>query len=81
MDRNKWNKLILMKYKIRQVCALCQHGKFTIGDWGTCAKHLYEHEKHTDSLRELSISKYGTCDGFEINENARLGVYEGLMDE
>ena len=74
-DDNKFEKLRSVGYGIPGVCRVCQHGQF--GDkteWGTCAKHKYEHRKHAnpDSGRGVSIHVMGTCPEFETDP-VRLG--------
>lgn len=62
------NKRLVLKeidYQIHGVCGLCEHGDFPPGsDWGTCRIHDYDHLKHSDSQRSLSISVYGSCPKF-----------------
>lgn len=67
MDATKRRKLIEVEYSIPGSCGTCVHvrGMEGRGDWGTCAKFTYEHEKHTDSKRNLSVYRYGGCPSFE----------------
>jgi hypothetical protein len=39
--------------------------KATFPMWGVCRKHTYEHEKHTENPRQLSIHLLGSCRFFE----------------
>ncbi len=66
MDANKAAKLAEIGYEIAS-CGLCQHGQFE-GDslWGTCAKFTYEHLKHTDTTRQVSVHSAGNCPSFTI---------------
>jgi hypothetical protein len=68
MDANKLKVLQNLKYHILPVCGLCMYAKFE-NDWGTCRKHEYDHLKHTQQKRNLSIHKFGTCDQFERDDH------------
>lgn len=72
-DENKFAMLDEVCYTIRACCDLCVHGTFIAPGamWGTCAKHTYEHKKHTGKPRQMSISRVGVCKTFEA-EGARL---------
>ena len=62
MDENKRQKLHDIDYSILPCCNFCGHALFKRGTpWGTCAKHTYEHRKHSDSTRQLSIHRFGCC--------------------
>ena len=68
MDANKEEKLKEIGYQVKPCCFLCKHSKFPNKEsgWGTCTKYSYDHIKHSDTERELSINKNGICrDGFE----------------
>lgn len=69
MDKNKLEKLKEISYVIKATCALCKHGNFFPNSyqWGTCKLHQYKHEKHTDSVRQLSIIKSGSCVDFNLD--------------
>ena len=78
MDENKWTKINEVEYKLNQTCMLCRHGYFPLpsNDWGTCKVHKYNHKKHTDSSRYMSIHKSGSCKkDFHIKDNLDLGRY------
>lgn len=80
MDENKLDKLREVGYEIKACCRLCLHGNFApFSDFGTCAKHTYEHLKHTGEPRQLSIHRMGKCntDLFQLNPDkmAELGTY------
>ena len=60
MDENKRQTLKDIGYQIRHVCASCKYANLT-GHWGTCFKHKYQHLKHTDEIRYLSIHSTGHC--------------------
>lgn len=69
MDANKLKVLREVKYRLQKCCGLCTHGWFPKDDWGTCEAHTYEHQKHTEGNRRLSIHKYGSCHLFEAKTN------------
>jgi len=75
MDNNKLKKLRELKYSIRRCCGLCAHAKFNFLDhgdvWGICMIHQYEHLKHTDRIRQLSINQFGYCDSFKWNKHIK----------
>jgi len=73
MDENKRAVLKKLQYKIQPCCFLCSHASLT-GIWGTCSKHAYMHLKHSEALRELSISQVGHCDGFEESSQKILAL-------
>jgi len=70
VDKNKLAKLNEVGYKIRGTCANCKYSTLrfenrTFKLWGTCLKHLYKHEKHTDTDREMSVNHSGNCGDHE----------------
>ena len=68
MDVNKLKVLQEIGYVIKPSCMTCIHGQFK-GTWGTCAAKQYDHLKHSDSRRQLSIHMLGVCkDGYEADE-------------
>lgn len=69
MDQNKLKVLHEIGYKINSSCLTCVHGQFKPStSWGTCAAKQYDHLKHADSRRQLSIHILGVCkDGFEAD--------------
>ena len=73
MDANKLKVLQEEGYKIQKVCALCTHGGFKKNgdEWGLCAIHVYEHLKHSDETRNLSINKFGTCPEFKLSDRQK----------
>lgn len=84
MDENKVDKYKELGYKITKVCGACIHGRFTPHTiWGTCSKYAYEHLKHTDADRQLSIHKYGACPSAEFMPAFvdTLGKYRILTEE
>lgn len=82
MDKNKLKVLQELGYEVRRVCGNCKHGVFPNDSWGTCSVHKYEHQKHCESTRQVSINKYGHCYTHEIDPLAIavLDVY-GLFLE
>jgi hypothetical protein len=61
MDQNKRKQLQVLQYKILPTCGRCVHGDFKDYQWGTCRKHTYQHQKHTEATRQLSIHASGYC--------------------
>jgi len=67
-DENKFDKLSEVGYTVRPCCGLCTHAQFGIFEWGTCAKHTYQHKKHTGDPRQMSINVHGCCkDDFKVS--------------
>jgi hypothetical protein len=83
MDKNKLAELRQIGYRIPKTCGLCKHGVFVgFNEWGSCAVRTYDHLKHTDARRQLSIYKGGSCpDLFEPKPmmDDRLGAYREFM--
>ena len=76
MDGNKLKKLSSINYQLRNCCGRCKYGNFPNNDFGTCSVHTYEHLKHSEKERELSIHKYGICENsFESKEDSQGAVY------
>ena len=61
MDANKLAELRRIGYAVRPSCGLCKHGQFPSDEWGTCAVRVYQHEKHSESTRNLSVHRNGSC--------------------
>ena len=83
MDKNKLGELRRIGYRIPKTCGLCKHGVFVgVNEWGGCAVRTYDHLKHSDSKRQLSIYKGGSCpDLFEPSEQTPniLGAYHEFL--
>lgn len=79
MDNNKLKVLKTINYKISPSCMTCIHGTFKpMTIWGTCAAKQYEHLKHADSKRQLSIHILGKCEtGYkpDLNKIQDLGRF------
>lgn len=76
MDENKRNVLHELGYVIRPTCGLCVRSRIDRGsDWGTCTLHKYVHLKHSNSVRQLSVNRYGTCPNFELDVAIDLGGF------
>jgi len=73
MDENKLQVLKDCNYIIMFCCAICKHGVFKNphSDFGTCAIKTYDHKKHTEPVRQLSVYRYGRCEDcdFELDQN------------
>lgn len=73
MDINKLTKLRELHYQILPTCGMCKHSSFRRdSDFGTCNQYTYQHLKHSDSKRQLSIYRAGHCDGWMRNEDELL---------
>ena len=73
MDANKLTKLSTVDYSIQPSCGLCIYSAFPNNDWGLCAKHAYDHQKH-DGMHKLSIHRLGTCPDFVFSEKKAQGM-------
>lgn len=81
MDANKLKKLKEVGYTIQQACTLCKHSTFPHkSKWGTCDKLTYDHLKHSDSKRHLSIYAFGTCEEFEENKDETVLITKGYQE-
>jgi len=86
MDANKLEVLRRMPYKINKVCGLCAHSEFVSESaWGGCQKHLYDHLKHKEPAKPLSIHMFGTCPAFTMGAGCwalkSLGAYEEFLEK
>lgn len=84
MDENKFKKLKELKYSIRKTCGNCEY--FTNKHpsyFGTCDIHEYQHQKHTNSKRQLSVEKSGNCSYHKWNNSIiiQLGLFEQLRED
>ncbi len=62
MDVNKLDKLKDLGYSISRCCGNCNFAMMNnVQPFGTCQHHSYDHKKHSDTVRELSINRYGAC--------------------
>lgn len=79
MDANKLKVLQDIDYTVQKSCMLCVH--FVGYTWGTCDRHEYEHLKHTERLRELTVHASGICKHFEEDHTARphLGKFAQFL--
>ena len=84
MDANKRDVLIDIGYTIMPACGRCRFKDIDPGkDWGTCKVMSYDHEKHTESRRRLSINRYGHCESFVLDPSEDLqgyGEFKGTYD-
>lgn len=84
MDKNKLQKLKIEKYTILKCCNFCNHSWFSArNDFGVCKIKTYEHEKHTESSRLLSINRYGKCSKhFELDYSkiSKLNHYKEFLE-
>ncbi len=77
MDHNKYLKLLEIGYEIRPVCSTCVHGRFenAYEIFGTCKLHSYQHLKHSQSERELSVFRAGCCQNHEPNPGTEAALH------
>jgi hypothetical protein len=83
MDANKLETLRGIGYKIRRTCGNCAFGRFVEGsDFGLCMIQRYQHLKHTEGDRNLSVNKYGVCPKYTAGlPAATLGPWREFFDE
>jgi hypothetical protein len=87
MDANKLVKLKVIGYQIRRTCGNCVSSTFPNPStaWGTCAAHTYDHLKHSDQARQLSIHRAGHCKDYREHKGAtapiNLGGFAELMEK
>jgi len=67
MDENKLLELRRIGYVVNKSCEFCHYGKFPNDSWGTCYAQTYEHLKHSDKKRYLSIYKGGYCSKYKVD--------------
>lgn len=77
MDENKRLKLVEIGYEIRPTCNTCIYGRFDnlYEIFGTCKKYSYEHLKHSDKKRELSVFKAGSCPEHEMDPGTEAAMH------
>ncbi len=78
IDKNKLSYLHRISYIIPKTCCLCKHGVFVgVNNFGGCAIQTYEHLKHTEAKRQLSIFRGGSCSLWEEGDQTAnvLGAY------
>lgn len=69
MDENKRNKLRLIQYRIVRACGSCANANIqSDSDFGYCVQHQYDHAKHTDNPRQLSIHRLGFCGDYRFDK-------------
>lgn len=80
MDADKERTLIEIGYVIDS-CGVCLFADIAAGqDWGTCLAHTYQHAKHTDTVRDLSIHRAGRCGDFEAGPDIlALGAFASFL--
>ena len=84
MDVNKLKVLKEVKYSVKQCCGICIYANIApTSNWGTCTLNDYNHEKHSVTKRELSISRYGYCEFWKIHpeQEFQLGAYKEFLEE
>lgn len=83
MDANKRLKLLSLGYSIQGSCGICQYGNFVGSQsFGACGLHTYQHLKHTEDHRQLSVYIHGRCEDFTLDvAKARLGLWEEFVEK
>ena len=89
MDENKKKKLEEIGFQVRECCATCKHSSFSraeqglSGGFGVCEIQTYDHLKHTDNPRQLSINIAGWCPLFELDPSmpAQLHGFFEFMEK
>jgi hypothetical protein len=83
MDANKRLKLKEIGYSIRRNCRNCMYSVLENPPWGTCTKFRYQHLKHTDAVRDLSINMDGVCGHHEWSTNflSSLGLFTEFLEK
>jgi len=79
MDQNKLKKLHDIGYKINGCCGICAHANSFNDDWTTCKVHTYNHLKHTDEVRQLSVFIFGSCPQFELHPDVDLEKWNEFL--
>lgn len=83
MDENKLKELKRVGYEIHKCCGLCENfACLGLSDFGTCKVITYQHLKHSDAKRQLSVNRYGSCkDGFKLSQDGMriLGVWDQFI--
>jgi hypothetical protein len=79
MDVDKLKLLLAEGYHIPGQCGLCVHGSFgdASASFGTCDIKAYEHGKHTETRRQMSVFRGGSCKKDFLPDPKKL---EGLND-
>lgn len=85
MDANKRKVLQEIGYQIRPSCETCVHSDLSEDGWGYCGAHEYQHLKHSEETRFLSVHRLGWCAEWKVdaNKTAALGLhaFQGLTVE
>jgi hypothetical protein len=83
MDDNKLKKLLAIGYTITPSCGSCSHAVLGLDEFGTCTQHSYDHLKHTDETRKLSIHRDGSCGEYARRDDyvGKLGAYTQFMTD
>jgi hypothetical protein len=74
MDENKKQVLKDIGYRVRQTCLCCKYS-FITGNWGTCHLYTYDHLKHNEKSRYLSVHASGYCARFVMKESFSFGIH------
>jgi hypothetical protein len=76
MDESKKKKLESIGYQVFKCCGLCKHAEFkNSSKFGDCLKNEYKHQKHVAPSKNLSISAFGGCSDFELEETSGVMLH------
>lgn len=81
MDDNKLKKLKSVEYKEQLCCYNCLHSDFNSNDFGLCCEIEYNHLKHTDKKRKLSIHKTGHCNKHKLIREVHVANFFNLIED
>lgn len=81
MDNNKLKVLKEIDYSLSTNCGNCDNSFFKNKNvvFGVCKLHRYKHEKHTESERELSISKDGLCRDHVLKFSFDMRYFQSIL--
>lgn len=81
MDQNKVKKLQEVGFRILPTCSRCKYGRFATSNnfFGTCAKFTYDHQKHSQNPRQLSVHSSGSCEFFETHPLETIEKWEEFI--
>lgn len=85
MDPNKLTKLKEIDYAVRRVYGNCEYivQPDSRNGFSTCIMYRYNHQKHTNTKRNLSVSLHGHCDKhkWRSNSDSVLGSFADLKED
>ena len=82
MDANKAEVLRELAYVLRRTCSNCLFGEFQgRQEWSTCSKHEYDHQKHSDTKRQLSVNRSGYCTYHKWSDQFNVGLWKEFLEK